>query len=70
MKKTLSRILVPCAGVAVAMVLGGGVAGAADASTPVWVLPGVDLGPVLSPTIGAPTQLLAPVDAALTLLAG
>jgi hypothetical protein len=36
-------------------------------STPIWVLPGVDLGSILSPTIQLPTQILAPVNGLLGL---
>ncbi|MEB3366962.1 hypothetical protein [Saccharopolyspora mangrovi] len=44
-----------------AALLTGGVANAES----VWVLPGVDLGAVLTPTVQLPTQLLAPVVAIL-----
>ncbi|WP_205215126.1 hypothetical protein [Amycolatopsis albispora] len=66
MKKLVSRVLVT--GVAVAAFSGaaGGVASAAD-STPIWVLPGVDLGSVLDPTIGIPGGL-APVFDLLKLI--
>lgn len=50
-------------GVVVAF-LTAGVAEAAPVaaeSTPIWLLPGVDLGPVLDLTIQLPTQLLRPV---------
>ncbi|MDI2028404.1 hypothetical protein QFW96_07270 [Saccharopolyspora sp. TS4A08] len=44
-----------------AALLTGGVAQAEA----IWVLPGVDLGAVLTPTVQLPTQLLAPVVALL-----
>ncbi|GAB3683095.1 hypothetical protein [Saccharopolyspora tripterygii] len=44
-----------------AVLVTGGVANAES----VWLLPGVDLGAVLTPTIQLPTQLLAPVVAIL-----
>ncbi|MGC7093913.1 hypothetical protein ACPZ19_04550 [Amycolatopsis lurida] len=59
MRKLVSRVLVTGAAVAVFSGAAGGVAFAAD-STPIWVLPGVDLGSVLDLTIGIPGGL-APV---------
>ncbi|TVT21955.1 hypothetical protein FNH06_15195 [Amycolatopsis acidiphila] len=58
------------AGVAGAAVLalGGGVASADE--IPVWVVPGVDAGSLLDPTIGLPAGALGPVDSLLTYLAG
>jgi len=38
-------------------------------SVPIWVLPGVDLGPVLDPTIGVPAAL-APIFELLKLVGG
>ena len=38
-------------------------------STPVWVLPGVDLGSILDPTIGVPGAL-APIFELLKLVGG
>ncbi|GAA3537834.1 hypothetical protein GCM10022222_21820 [Amycolatopsis ultiminotia] len=68
MKRTAARILLPLvlaggfAGVA------GGVASAATQEPPaaseppaIWVVPGLDAGSLLAPTVQAPTQLLAPV---------
>ena len=69
MRKVVSRALVIGALSAGVLGLGGGVASAAD-GTPIWVAPGVDLGSLLSPTVGAPTALLGPVDSLLTYLAG
>ncbi|ALG07038.1 hypothetical protein AOZ06_08945 [Kibdelosporangium phytohabitans] len=43
--------------------------GAAAAETPVWVLPGVDLGSVLAPATGLP-QAIAPVFDLLKLVGG
>ncbi|MBW4717079.1 hypothetical protein [Saccharothrix obliqua] len=43
--------------------------GVASADTPVWVLPGVDLGGVLGPTTGVPGGL-APVFDLVKLIGG
>lgn len=40
------------------------------AGVPIWVLPGVDLGSVLGPTVPVPTEALAPVDGVLTQITG
>lgn len=53
---------------AAAVGLGGGVAGAAE--TPIWLVPGADLGSLLGPTVQLPTEALAPVVQLLTFLAG
>jgi hypothetical protein len=50
--------------------LGGGVANAADNNTPIWVVPGLDAGSLLDPTVGLPTAALAPIDSLLTFFAG
>ncbi|GAA0519636.1 hypothetical protein GCM10011581_09590 [Saccharopolyspora subtropica] len=57
MTRSPARIAATAASVLVACLLTSGVANA----VPIWVLPGVDLGPVLGPTVQLPTQLLQPV---------
>jgi hypothetical protein len=47
-----------------------GASAGAPADVPIWLLPGVDLGSVLDPTIGIPTEVLGPVDGLLTLVNG
>ncbi|HVW41463.1 MAG TPA: hypothetical protein VHC18_08950 [Amycolatopsis sp.] len=69
MRKVVTRALVAGALGAVALGLDGGVASADDGPA-VWVLPGVDAGALLGPTVGLPTGALAPVDGLLTYLAG
>ncbi|MEU5692454.1 hypothetical protein [Actinosynnema sp. NPDC020468] len=54
---------------AVVGVLGLATGGVALADTPIWVLPGVDLGGVLGPTTGVPGGL-APVFDLLKLIGG
>ncbi|RZQ64153.1 hypothetical protein [Amycolatopsis suaedae] len=66
MKRMSARVLVAGAALAVLSLVTGGVAGAAE--TPVWVLPGVDLGGLLGPVAGLPADALAPVYGLLTLL--
>lgn len=66
-RKLILRSLV--AGVAGAAALGLG-SGVASAETPIWLVPGVDAGPLLGPTVGLPTTALAPIDGLLTYLAG
>lgn len=68
-RRVVSRALVAAAFGAVALGVGGGVA-SADDGTAIWLLPGVDAGALLGPTVGLPTALLAPVDGVLTYLAG
>ncbi|WP_031464873.1 hypothetical protein [Sciscionella sediminilitoris] len=74
MKRRFARVLIGGGIVAAAL---AGAAGPASAAQPadqdgpaVWLVPGVDLGGVLSPTVGLPTALLAPVDKLLTVLHG
>jgi hypothetical protein len=38
-------------------------------NTPIWVLPGVDLGPILDPTVGVPAAL-APIFELLKFIGG
>ncbi|QFZ17825.1 hypothetical protein [Saccharothrix syringae] len=52
--KTTTRVVVTALAVAA---LGVGTGGVAFADTPVWVLPGVDLGGPLGPTTGVPGAL-------------
>ncbi|MEV4730944.1 hypothetical protein [Saccharopolyspora sp. NPDC049426] len=61
MFKSVRRAAASVAIAVSAVLLTGGVANAES----VWVLPGVDLGAVLTPTVQLPTQLLAPVVALL-----
>lgn len=67
-RKVVSRALVVGVLSAGALGLGAGVASADE--TPIWVVPGVDLGSVLDPTVGLPAGALGPVDSVLTYLAG
>lgn len=53
---------------AAALGLGGGVASAAE--TPIWLVPGGDVGSVLGPAVPVPATALAPVVELLTFLAG
>jgi hypothetical protein len=66
MKKTITRLLATGIAVAALSVAAGGVA---VADVPVWVAPGVDLGPVLDPTVGIPGGL-APLFELLKLIGG
>ncbi|HVV08874.1 hypothetical protein [Amycolatopsis sp.] len=68
MRRVVSRALVAGAVGAAVFALGSGIASADE--TPIWLVPGVDAGSVLDPTIGLPTAALAPVDSLLTFLAG
>jgi hypothetical protein len=68
-RKVVSRVLVAGAVGAVALGLGGGVAGAAE-ETPIWVVPGVDAGSLLAPTVSLPTSALSGLDGLLGFLAG
>ena len=68
MRNVVSRVLLAGAVGVAAVVLGSGVAAADE--VPVWVVPGVDAGSLLDPTIGLPASALAPLDGLLTYLAG
>lgn len=77
MKRMTARILLPLAAAGVLFGLAGGVADAAPAApaapaaapaTAIWVIPGLDLGSLLGPSIAAPTQVLAPVYGLITLI--
>lgn len=80
MKRMTARILLPLAAAGVLFGLAGGVADAAPASpaapaapsdapaTAIWLIPGLDLGSLLGPSIAAPTELLAPVYGLVTLI--
>lgn len=70
MKKIAARILIPFAAAAVLLGLSGGVASAAPVvqDTPIWALPGLDVGGLLGPLVGAPTELLAPIYCLITLV--
>lgn len=57
MPKTIRRFVAVAATALAACLLTGGVATA----EPIWVLPGVDLGAALAPTVQLPTQVLQPV---------
>lgn len=67
MRKLIVRSLV--AGLAGAAALGLG-SGVASADTPIWLVPGVDAGALLSPTTDLPASALGPIDGLLTYLAG
>ncbi|MBE9375361.1 hypothetical protein IQ251_12985 [Saccharopolyspora sp. HNM0983] len=47
----------------------GGVAHAAEEPPSAWLLPGVDIGPVVDPLVQLPTEALAPVVGVLDSLA-
>jgi hypothetical protein len=70
MKKIAARILIPIATASVLLGLAGGVASAAPVvqDTPIWALPGLDVGGLLGPLVQAPTELLAPIYGILTLI--
>lgn len=72
MRRTVARALVTGAVATVALALTGGAASAAtaDGDVPVWLLPGVDVGGLVSPVIDLPAQGLAPVYDLITLLTG
>ncbi|MER5389204.1 hypothetical protein [Saccharopolyspora sp. NPDC002686] len=57
MSATIRRFAAVSAAAIAACLFTGGVATA----EPIWVLPGVDLGTLLEPSVQLPTQLLAPV---------
>lgn len=68
--KTVSRVLTTGFAVATLSLTATGVASAAEQTsqnTPIWLIPGVDLGPVLGPTTGLP-EALAPVFGLLSLI--
>lgn len=65
MRRTCRRI---AATGLLALAMTGAGAGVAAAEPAVWLVPGVDGGPLLGPTVGLPTRLLAPVDGLLTAL--
>ncbi|SDH76931.1 hypothetical protein SAMN05192558_10343 [Actinokineospora alba] len=68
--KTVSRVLATGFAVATLSLTAAGVAGAAEQTpqnTPIWLIPGVDLGPLLDPTTGLP-EALAPVFGLLSLI--
>lgn len=69
MRRVFSRVLVAGALAAAALGLGGGTASAAE-DTSIWLVPGVDAGTLLGPTVGLPTSALAGLDSLLTYLAG
>ncbi|HEV3362120.1 MAG TPA: hypothetical protein VG247_35355 [Pseudonocardiaceae bacterium] len=80
MRKSLVRIVAGTTLALVAVAVTGGIASAAPAAptppattssdTPIWLLPGVDLGSVLDPTVGIPAEVFAPVDGLLNYIGG
>ena len=80
MKKSIVRIVAGTAVALAAVAVTGGIASAAPAAptptattssdTPIWLIPGVDLGSILDPTIGIPAQVFAPVDGLLNYIGG
>ena len=72
MSRTVARTLVAGVVATAALALTGGAASAAeqDGDVPVWLVPGVDLGGLVSPVIDLPAQGLAPVYDLITLVAG
>lgn len=80
MNRTLRRVLLGTVAAVLLTGAAGGVASATEANpapnlssqqgVPIWLLPGVDLGSLLGPTVPLPTQALAPVDGLLTLISG
>ncbi|TCP47890.1 hypothetical protein EV191_11195 [Tamaricihabitans halophyticus] len=71
MRKT-SRVLVVMASTAALFGIGAGAASAeaVESSTPVWALPGVDIGPLAAPLATVPTEVLAPVYGVITAATG
>ena len=70
MKRIAARVLLPLAIAAGLSGIAGGVASAAEVTAQdapsIWVLPGVDLGSLLGPTVGLPTDLLRPIFGIIT----
>lgn len=76
MTKTTRVVVTAVAALAVTG-LTGGIASAAETApaapsggVPIWLLPGVDLGPLLDPVIGLPAGVFGPIDGLLTTLGG
>jgi hypothetical protein len=68
MKRLAARVLLPLVAATAFTGLAAGVASAASpapADSPVWLVPGVDLGSVIGP-LGQPVLLLAPVFGLIT----
>ncbi|TWG08839.1 hypothetical protein [Saccharopolyspora dendranthemae] len=59
MSQSVRRVAATAAIALSTVLLTGGVAHADDTS--IWLVPGVDLGPVLGLTVDLPAKLLAPV---------
>ncbi|MEV7550810.1 hypothetical protein AB0N89_14390 [Amycolatopsis sp. NPDC089917] len=73
MKRIAARVLLPLAVAGALSGLAGGVASADPLPGPptgggpaVWLIPGVDLGSLLGPTVPVPTDLLAPIYGIIT----
>ncbi|MFI5562962.1 hypothetical protein ACIA2T_27085 [Amycolatopsis japonica] len=72
MKRIAARVLLPLALVGALSGLAGGVASAdplpgLHAGGPaVWLIPGLDLGGLLGPTVPVPTDVLAPIYGIIT----
>lgn len=68
--KTVSRLFATALAVAALSLTAAGVAGATEQTpqeVPIWLIPGVDLGPALDPTTGLP-EALAPLFNLLSLI--
>ncbi|MFC4003246.1 hypothetical protein ACFS2C_15725 [Prauserella oleivorans] len=70
MRTTLARVATIVATAAASLAAASGVAAAEPQDPATWLLPGVDAGALLGPTVGLPTDALAPLYGVLTLLAG
>ncbi|WP_410650127.1 hypothetical protein [Amycolatopsis sp. cmx-4-54] len=71
MKRIAARVLLPLAVAGALSGLAGGVASAdplpAGGGAPaVWLIPGLDLGGLLGPTVPVPTDVLAPIYGLIT----
>ncbi|QXV60052.1 hypothetical protein [Amycolatopsis sp. TNS106] len=71
MKRIAARVLLPLAVAGALSGLAGGVASADPLPTgggapALWLIPGVDLGGPLGPTVPLPTDLLAPIYGLIT----
>ncbi|RSN57511.1 hypothetical protein DMH01_26305 [Amycolatopsis sp. WAC 04182] len=71
MKRITARVLLPLAVAGALSGLAGGVASADPLPTggdgpAVWLIPGLDLGGLLGPTVPVPTDVLAPIYGIIT----
>lgn len=73
MKRIAARVLLPMAAAVALSGLAGGIASAdtlpglpTGGDPAVWLVPGVDLGGLLSPVVPVPTDALAPIFGIIT----